>query len=249
MLNPDAVENSLPAVLIRAGRDLARPDMLWHALWPPVVSMLLWSYVALGVWAHGMAMITGLLPEWSFTGWDWIAHFTAAFLLIVAFASLVYFTALFLVAVFALPRMMAIIAQRDYPDVQRYGEHPFRDSLLNTLTAGALFLAGSALTMPLLLVPGGVLIVPLLWTAWLNQRTFRIDALVEFARREEIAGITGQARMSLFTAGLICALVAYVPIVHFLAPAYTALVYAHLCLGHLRQWRARHGVTVVSVTT
>lgn len=230
--------------VLRAGRDLVRPDILFQALWPPAAAFLLWSIVAWFAWQPMAGWVMANLPDWQWLNWlgPWLAHVAVFFI----FAPLVYFTTLLFVAVFALPKMMALIAARDYPDVSRQGSASaaFWGSLANTLVAGLIFVVGWLVTLPLLLVPGGLLILPLFWAAWLNQRAFRFDALAEHARVDERDAIVRRERGSLYLAGLIGALVAYVPVLHLLALPYTAVLFVHLCLGALRALRQEQGVTV-----
>jgi uncharacterized protein involved in cysteine biosynthesis len=159
---------------------------------------------------------------------------------------LVFFTALLLVAVFALPRMMTLIAARDYPDLSRQGSASAAlwGSLANTLAAGGIFIAGWLVTLPLLLIPGALFVLPLLWAAWLNQRAFRFDALAEHARPEERETLIRNERGSLYGAGLISAFVAHVPLVNLLVPAFTAVLFVHVCLGALRTLRNEKGITL-----
>ena len=231
-------------ILLRAGRDLLRPEMLWHALWPPLAAFLLWSAVAWFAWQPLAAWIVAELPDWSWLNWlgPSLAHIAVFFV----FAPLVYVTVLLLVAVFALPRMMALIALRDYPDVSRRGsaQAALWGSIANTLAAGAIFIAGWLLTLPLLLIPGAILVLPLFWAAWLNQRAFRFDALAEHALPVERAALIRRQRSSLYLGGLVGALVAHVPVLNLLALAYTSILFVHLCLGALRELRNEKGITL-----
>lgn len=226
----------------RAARDLTRGALLWHALWPPLVALLGWGFVAFSVWSQGIDLVTGILPSFEWAIWPWLSHWAAVFLLLAAFGSLVYATALLLVAVIGLPRMLALVAARDYPDVLRHGENAFWGSLGNTLATTGIFIAGWLITLPLLLIPGAVLVLPMLWTAWLDQRTFRFDALAEHATRSELKILISRSRMRFYAAGFGTALAAHIPIVNLLAPAYTALVFVHLGLTGLRRLRQEHGV-------
>jgi len=235
---------SLLQMVWRAARDLLRPEMLWHALWPPFTAFVLWSIVAWFAWQPAAAWIVTELPDWSWLTWlgPSLAHIAVFFI----FAPLVFFTALLLVAVFALPRMMTLIAARDYPDVSRQGSASAAlwGSLANTLAAGAIFIAGWLVTLPLLLIPGALFVLPLLWAAWLNQRAFGFDALAEHARTEERETLIRTERGSLYGAGLISAFVAHVPLVNLLAPAFTAVLFVHVCLGALRSLRNEKGITL-----
>lgn len=231
-------------ILIRAGRDLLRAELLWHALWPPLAAFVVWSGVAWFVWLPLAQWIVAELPDWSWLNWlgPSLAHVAVFFI----FAPLVYFTALLLVAVFALPRMMTLIALRDYPDVSRQGsaQAAFWGSLWNTLVAGAIFVVGWLLTLPLLLIPGALFVLPLFWAAWLNQRAFRFDALAEHAQPGEIAALVSRERGRFYLGGLAGAALGYVPFLHLLAPAYTAVLFVHLSLGALRELRREQGVSV-----
>lgn len=228
--------------VLSAARDLLRPAILFHALWPPLIAFLVWSLIAWFAWQPATQWIAAELPDWQWLGWlgPWLAH-AAVFMI---FAPLVYFTALFLTAVVALPRMMATIAARDFPDVTRQGSltAAFWGSVANTLVAGLIYVVGWLVTLPLLLVPGMVLVLPLFWSAWLNQRAFRFDALAEHARPAERQKIVRQTRPSLYLAGLLGALVAHIPLLNLFALAFTALLFLRLCLGALRNLREREGI-------
>jgi hypothetical protein len=236
--------NEVIAAFTRALRDMTRADVLWHAVWPPVLSLAIWIAVAFSVWADGVALMARIVPQLPWTGWEWVSQWAAVFLLLAAFVALTYFSAVLLVAVFALPRLINLVALRDYPDLGRHGENVFWGSLANTLGAGAIFIGGSLALLPLLLVPGALLVLPLLWGAWLNQRTFRFDALAEHATRAEMAGLAGENRKRFLFAGLGTAAVAYVPLVNLLAPVFTALVFVHLGLAMLRRRRNEGGIAL-----
>jgi hypothetical protein len=233
--------------LLRAGRDLVRPEILFHALWPPALAFLIWSVIAWWFWQPLSVWVQTELPHWQVFVWlDWLGPSLSHIAVFLLFAPGVYFTALFFVAVFALPRMMALIAARDYPDVTRQGSAAAAlwGSIANTVAAGAIFVIGWLLTLPLLLIPGAVLVLPLFWTAWLNQRAFRFDAIAEHARPEERAALVRREKGSLYLGGLVGALVAHVPFLNLLALAYTAVLFVHLCLGALRALRREEGVAV-----
>ena len=223
-------------------RDLTRADILWQALWPPLVALALWASVAVAVWAHGVALMARIVPGLPWSGWEWVAHWAAIFLLLAAFAALTYFTAIVLVAVFALPRLVSLVAARDYPDLGRHGENVFWSSLGNTLGAGAIFVLGCLAMLPLLLIPGALLVLPLLWGSWFNQRTFRFDALAEHATPAELQQLVRDNRSRFYFAGLGTAAAAHVPLLNLLAPALAALVFVHLGLAALRRQRQEGGV-------
>jgi uncharacterized protein involved in cysteine biosynthesis len=224
--------------LNRALKSLLRPIMFWHALWPPIVALLIWIGVATQLWTPAKFWLTENVPQLPWQGWGWLADWLAQAGLLLVLAPLVYFTAILLVATFALPRMMSIVAAADYPELERRGRDAVSGSLINTLAAGLVYVVGWIVTMPLLLVPGGFVVLPIVWAGWLNQRTFRFDSLADHATPEERRTITAGARGPLYLAGFVTALMAHVPLLNVLAPAFTALVYVHLCLAALRRQRS-----------
>jgi hypothetical protein len=230
------------AAFSRAARDLMRGEVLWHAIWPPLVAALLWTVVAVVIWTDGIAAMSRIIPELPWSGWEWTSRWAAMFLLLAAFATLTYLTAVGLVAIVALPLLIKLISARDYPDLVHRGENVFWGSLLNTLSAGAVFLVGGLLSLPLLLIPGVLLVLPLAWTAWLNQRTFRFDALAEHATRGELEQLVREQRNNFLGAGVGTAVLAHVPLLQLLAPTFTAVVFVHLGLGALRRLRSEQGV-------
>lgn len=232
----------LLAAFTRSLRDLRRGEVLWHALWPPLAALALWLTAGYLLWADALALMARLVPQLPWTGWEWVSRWAASFLLLAALAALVYLTAMMLVAIFALPRLITLVAARDYPDLGRHGENVFFGSLANTLAAGAIFILGSLALLPLLLIPGALLILPLLWGAWLNQRTFRFDALADHATASEMQRLARDGRGGFYTAGLITAAAAHLPLVNLLVPAFTALVFVHLGLASLRRLRREQGI-------
>jgi molybdopterin-biosynthesis enzyme MoeA-like protein len=131
------------AAFTRSLRDLSRGAVLWHALWPPLLALALWATLGFVYWSDAQALLARLLPQLPWTGWDWLARWAGVFLLLAVLAALTYITATMLVAIFALPLLIRLVAQRDYPELGRHGENVFWASLGNTLAAGAIFLVGS----------------------------------------------------------------------------------------------------------
>jgi len=236
-----------PAIM-KSLRDLTRRDILWQALWPPLASLIGWSGIAVLVWKPMSRWLLGNLPDWSWL--DWLGPYLVHVALLLFFAPLIYMTTVLLVATFSLPRMMAIVATRDYPDLTRYGSAAaaFWGSLANTVTASGIFVAGWLVTLPLLLIPGVLLVAPLFWAAWLNQRTFRYDVLAEHATAEERDRLIRHRRSNFWLGGLVSAAAAHVPIANVMAPAFGALLFVHLGLSALRQSRGAEGVILSSAS-
>lgn len=230
------------AAFARAARDLLAPAVLWRVLWPPFAALALCIVIALSVWQPALARLELLLPALPWAGFEWVAQWAAVFLLLAGFAALCYFTTLLLVAIVVLPGLIDRVARQAYPELSRHGENVFVGSLLTTLGATVIYLIGGLLSLPLLLIPGAVLVLPLVWTGWVNQRTFRFDALAEHATRAEFIALIKADRGGFFLAGVGCATLAHIPVLNLLAPGYTALVFVHLGLQRLRTLRSTQGV-------
>lgn len=230
------------AAVAQALRDLTRREIIWHVLWPPALSVAVWIALGVSFWQRAHAALVALLPAIPWSGWQWLGDVAAGFLLVATLGAMIYCTTLVLVGAISLPLMMARVAARDYPDVQRHGENAIWGGIANTLAAGAIFIVGWLLTAPLLLIPGVVLVQPLAWTAWLNQRAFRFDALAEHATASERARLAERERGSFALAGVVTALAAAIPFVNLVAPGLAALVFVHLGLGALRRLRREQGV-------
>jgi len=73
--------------------------------------------------------------------------------------------------------------------------------------------------------------------AWGNQRVLRYDALAEHATADEMRAIFASKRAKLHLFGAVLALLAYVPLVGFLAPVLFGLAFIHFLLGELESMR------------
>jgi CysZ protein len=174
----------------------------------------------------------------------WLAHLLAALGGWLLILSVCYLLAMLLTAVVVLPLLLNHLAAVDYPDLARQGTDSLVGSVWNSLWAALLFIVGWLVTLPLWLIPGLGLILPLFWMAWLNRRTFAYDTLAAHATDAEWRTLRRQQAMPLLTLGLIMAGLAHVPFIGMLAPSLAALAYVHFCLEALRRLRQGAVVTI-----
>jgi hypothetical protein len=228
----------------RAFKSLLHPKMLVLTLWPMLLALVFWGAVAWFFWDQWTAGLNGYaqsigaedkLAEW---GFKWLAGWLITALLISLLLPVIYVTALAFAAIFAMPVMLNFVAARDYPELEKKHGGTFIGSIWNTIVAIGVFLILWVVTLPLWLFPFGVVIVPILLAAYLNQRLFRYDALADHASQEEYALIRERAHGRLFTMGGILGFAHYVPVLNFFTPIYIGLAYIHLCLEELRRLRA-----------
>lgn len=237
----------------RALRSLGRKGVFVHLVWPSLVALALWMTIALLSWSTVVEAIVRWIQGWAFVG-EWLATSdigAAATLVVVkiglalAFLPLIYVTAALLVAAFALPMMLEQVAQRDYGDVEQRRGGSNLGSAWNSVVAGALFLIGMVVSLPLWLIPGAGLVASVVLTGWLNQRAFGYDALMLHADREELLRLPRVQKAPMLLLGGGCALLAYVPVVNLVAPAFCGLAFVHFMLEALRRERAERGITVL----
>lgn len=237
----------------RSLRSLLRADIFWHLIWPGLAAAVLWTVAAIFSWAVIIDGIMGWLLGLTWVG-SWIesSEVVAGVVLILvkiavflAFVPLIYVTAAILVAVVALPLMLERVAKRDYADLEQRLGGSTVGSAWNALVATAWFLGGLILSLPFWLIPGVGLIVSVMLTGWLNQRAFGYDALMLHADREEFSRLRVERRMPMLVLGGSTALLAYIPFVNLLAPAFAGLTFVHFMLETLRRERVSNGVMLL----
>jgi hypothetical protein len=235
---------SIVRSLLYGATHVLHPRMLWLMIWPMLVALGIWGTVAIVLWGK----LALRVAEWLRQGLDYAlswAHVdfgsatlvAANVLLFLAFVPLVYLTALFILSLFGMQKMVDYVASRSYPDLERRRGGGVVGSGWNSFVALFGLIAFGLLSIPLWLFPPLWPIIPLIILAWVNQRLLRYDAVAEHADGEEMAHIFRDRRGALYVMGLLLGLAAYVPIVGFFAPVVFALAFIHYLLAALEQRR------------
>jgi hypothetical protein len=233
--------------LMRSLATLARPRIWLLMVGPALVALVAWIGLTIFLLDSLIAGFITLPPMSWLTGWGavWLAKLFAVlggWLLILAAT---YVTAMLLAAVFILPLLLNHVAAADYPELARMGKDSVTASTWNSVSAALLFIAGWLLTLPLWLIPGLGLILPMFWMAWLNRRTFTYDALAVHATDDEWRELRRRHAAPLLMLGITLALVAHIPLLGLLAPTLAALAYIHYALEALRKMRQGAIVTII----
>jgi len=224
-----------------------RTGRIWlYVLAPALISLLLW--VALTLWGLG-EMVNWLLGHQPLTllaawGLAWLATILAYMGAWMAIFALAYLTASLLAAIIVLPLLLKHLSETDYADVAAMGKDSFSAAAVNSVFASILFIGGWLLTLPLWIIPGLSLVLPLLLMAWYNRRTFAYDALSMHATEAEWSALRPVTKWPMFMLGLTMALLAHVPILGLLVPAVAALSFVHFGLETLRRSRGGALVTI-----
>lgn len=228
--------------LARALRDLFSLRVLWVVIWPMLVSMLLWLALGITFWSTFSGWIEQGLDQIGILTWlagiepTWIANGIQALLHLMLFVPLVMLTALVLTALFAMPTLIRVVAERDYPQLKRDNGGSLMGSVWNAVIAVVLFIALWVVTLPLWLIGIGV-IMPFIAAAYLNQRLFRYDAIAEHATADEMTALFKNERGGWWGLGLLTGLVQFVPVLNLLGPVLAALAFIHYGLARLNQQR------------
>lgn len=227
---------------------LFHPRMLWLMLWPMLVAIAIWGTVALVLWTRLAIWLAGVMRQWlesvSFLMGFNLADATliaANVLLFLLFVPLVYLTALFILGVFGMQKMVDHVASRSFPALERRRGGGTAGSIWNAFFTLVCMVALGIVSLPLWLIPPLWPVIPVLILGWVNQRLLRYDALAEHASGEEMQRIFRRRRGSLYLLGVLLALVAYVPVVGFVAPVVFGLAFVHYLLGALASERGIEG--------
>ena len=224
-----------------------RSGRIWvYVAAPALVSLVLWIVLALRGLSVMVEWLLGHQPMTLLIAWGvaWLATLLAYMGAWMAIFACAYLTASLLAAIFIMPLLLKHLAETDYRDVAPMGKDSFVAAAVNSVGASILFVIGWLLTLPLWIVPGLSLVLPLLLMAWYNRRTFAYDALSMHATADEWEQLRPQTKGPMFMLGLTMALLAHVPPLGLLVPALAALSFVHYGLEALRRSR---GGAIVSI--
>lgn len=236
---------SIAGALLYGLANLLHPRMLWLMVWPMLVSLSLWGIAALVLWTRLAVWLAQRLQQWlepaaAFIRFDLgdAALIAAHVVLFLLFVPLVYVTALFILGVFGMQKMVEHVAARSFPALERRRGGGTAGSVWNGIVA-LLGMAGMfVVSLPLWILPPLWPLIPLAILAWVNQRLLRYDALAEHADAQEMTRLFRNRRLGLYLMGLLLALAAYVPLVGLVAPVVFGLAYIRYLLGALQSARA-----------
>jgi CysZ protein len=223
-----------------AAANLLHPRMLWLMVWPMLVAVGFWGIAALFLWVRTAARIAEIiqagLEVFHLQAPD-AALIAAHAVLFLLFVPLVWLTALFILGVFGMGQMVDHVAALSFPGLERRHGGGLAGSIANGI--GTLFgmLILAIITLPLWLLAPLWPLIPLIIFAWANQRLLRYDALAEHADRQEMRAVFRARRGQLYLLGLLLALVAYIPVVGFVAPVLFGLAFIRYLLGALAEHR------------
>lgn len=233
--------------LMRSLRTLGRGRVWLLLIGPAVLALVLWVGLAVFFLERLIDRLVEQPPLTWLAGWGalWLAKLLAALGGWVLILSAVFVTAMLLAAIWVMPRMLELVAAKDYPELAQLGRNSLTAAIWNGLSSVLLFAVGWLLTLPLWWIPGMGLLLSIFWMAWLTRRTFAFDALALHATDQEWRALRAQHAGPWLLLGVVMALLTHLPFLGLLAPTLAALVYAHYGLEALR--RLRQGAVVAII--
>jgi hypothetical protein len=226
---------------------------LGYFFWDPALEQV-------RTWLDAMSILDSL--------WSWLAGLGLANLkvvlvpLIVIFAvtPMIVMVSLLAVAVFMMPAILSLVAERRFPQLERKKGGSLLLSIVWSLGSTLLALVAMVVSMPLWLVPPLILVLPPLIWGWLTYRVMAFDALAEHASTAErrelfrrhrgwllgigvLTGYLGMAPSIVWASGALfaAAFVVLVPVaiwIYTLVFAFSSLWFGHYSLAALQQLRA-----------
>ena len=235
--------NDVLRALGSAFRSLLHPRMLALTIWPMLIALAAWLGLAWFWWDHWSQWLSAMLSASDVVGWleqhgfPGIVRYSVWVLLWLLLAPTILITALLIAAVIEMPLIVRFIAARDYPALERRCGGTVAGSIANALIAVLVFAALWVVTLPLWFT--GVLapLLPVVLSAYLNQRLFRYDALSEHASAEEYRAILESSWGRMYGLGALLALLYYVPLLNLLVPVLSGLAFTHFGLARLAELR------------
>ena len=235
---------SIARSLLFALAHVLHPKMLWLVLWPVLATLAMWGAAALIFWGQFVFWLADLLLAWIRYGrflmnWDMadVALIAAKVVTLLALVPLVQLTALLILGAFGMPAMVEYVAARRFARLERRHGGSLWGSVWNSLLAVAGLAVLALLTLPLWVFPPLWPAIPVAIVGWVNQRVLRYDALAEHADAAEMRSIFRARRAGTYLLGALLALLAYVPLLGFIAPVLLGLAYIHYLLGELEARR------------
>ena len=254
-LHPRVIALSVLPLVIMAAISLS----LGYFYWEAAISMVRTNMESFALLDTMVRWLEGL-------GLNNLRLVLAPVLLLFLAIPVIVIVSLLFVAIFMTPAMVALVAERRFPGLERKKGGSMLASVFWSLGSTVLAAIALILSIPLWLVPPLILILPPLIWGWLTYRVMSYDALSDHASSEERRQIFKEHRGSLLTIGIISGylgaapsviwasgamFVALAPIlvpvaiwIYTLVFAFSSLWFSHYTLGALEQLRKQNSALV-----
>ena len=209
-------------------------------VWPMLVALAIWGTAALFLWARLAIWLAGVLRPWIEPTLGYVrldfgdaAMIAANVVLFLLFVPMVYLTALFILGIFGMQKMVDYVASRSFPHLERRHGGTTMGSLWNGIVAFVGMLLLFIVSLPLWILPPLWPLIPL--AILVGQPAAAALRRAGGARRHggDAAPVQRTPRLPL-PDGRASGLLAYVPFVDFIGPVVFGLAFIRYLLGALR---------------
>ena len=252
-LHPRVIALSVLPLIIMAAVSLSLGYFYWETAITAVRSGL-----------ESFALLDTMLRWLETLGLSNLRLVLAPVLLLFLAIPVIVIVSLLFVAVFMTPSMVALVAERRFPLLERKKGGSLLASVFWSLGSTLLAAIVLVLSIPLWLVPPLILILPPLIWGWLTYRVMSYDAMVDHASSEErrliikehrgallgigvLSGYLGAAPSLIWASGAMFVALApiLVPVaiwIYTLVFAFSSLWFTHYTLAALEQLRKKNSV-------
>lgn len=256
----------------RAAAYCVRPRVIALSFLPLLLMVALTLGLGYFYWDWALDQVRALLDASELLGtlWAWLQGMgvgglktvLAPLIVIFAVTPVIVVLSLLVVAVAMAPALVALVAERRYPGLERKRGGSMIASLGWSLGSTLLALVALVVSIPLWFVPPLILVLPPLIWGWLTYRVMAYDALAEHASKEEraevfrrhrgrllcigvLSGYLGAAPSVVWASGALfaAAFVILVPLaiwIYTLVFAFSSLWFSHYCLAALARLRSEN---------
>lgn len=171
-----------------------------------------------------------------------ISNFFLFFVILFCSLIFLYLSTLILTSVLLIPLILPLYQQKYFSQLQKKEGLGFIHGGTENLKAFVIYIFLFFILLPLFLLPGLSLVIPLILNTFMNHKVFVIDVLQDYVDKEEFSKIKKQYSVGFFQLAFICSLIFYIPILNFIAPQISALAFAHYALSCLSEQRFKQSV-------
>lgn len=254
----------------RAAVYCLRPRVIMLSMLPLLLIGVLGGALGYFYWDGAVRGTRSLLESSTLlaTFWGWlhawgvgdVTAVMAPLMVILVVTPVLVMIALLAVALLMTPALVALVAQRRFPHLERKKGGSFWASAVWSVGSTLLALLALVVSVPLWLVPPLVLVLPPLIWGWLTYRVMAFDALAEHASKDErreilrshrtrllgigvLTGYLGAAPSLVWASGVIFAAAFFILVplaiwIYTLVFAFSSLWFAHYCLAALERLRS-----------
>jgi CysZ protein len=231
--------------------DLFHSRILALLFVPPIVSVVVWGGLGYIFWSQ-LLMLSQVftrqflfnqqMPTWMIDWFaitpDGVATALAAFVSIALLLPMVVLSSVLLTSVLAMPVVISRVG-KDFPQLQKTGASTLIASVPNLVKASLIYLILWVLTLPLWMIPGLGVAIPILLNGYLNYRLFAFDTLGDYAGADEIRSLLARKRVDFLLVGVIIAVLYLILPLFLILPVYSALCFARFSMEELQEFRAQ----------